>query len=198
MKIKKISILFLIVLILLLFTTVSKAAITVEFNGETVELPDLPLEVTSDMHYLICNNIYGWHIYYYQGTDFYKFEYDYSNITKDNAVYAVNINGELLPTSRIIDLKGNSWTSSKEWDRLGQGLSILAGNEYVYHADGTVFFRPAPVGKLGEILEPIPMKETVFPMIRLLPMILMMVVSYLGLRKALRLLSTLLRRFLVE
>ena len=195
MKYKKLSIVFLLIVLLFVFPTISKATITVEYNGETVELPDLPFDpLKTDIHYLITHNRYGYHIYYNEDPNFYRFRYSYSDLTSDMAVYAVNENDELLSNSRLMDLQGDKWTASKEWDKLGTDVSILKGNENVYNDDGTIFFRPAPVGKLGEIVEKTPIQETLLQIVKILPLILVVVVSFLGLRKCWRLLSMLLHQ----
>lgn len=57
-----------------------------------------------------------------------------------------------------------------------------------------VFFWGTPQGRLAPIMSQVEMKTVLLEIIKVLPMILVVVVSFLGLRKALRMLSTLLRR----
>jgi len=75
-------------------------------------------------------------------------------------------------------------------------------DEYLFknikaYDDDTLFFLPAPLTHLAQVVEKVEMEETLKEIIQILPLILVVVVSFLGLRKALQMLSTLLHRCLI-
>lgn len=74
--------------------------------------------------------------------------------------------------------------------------TIYASNhDIVFTADpGKVFFHKAPVGVLAQKLEGVEMSQVMKEILGVLPLIIVVVVSLVGLRKAFQMLSTLLRK----
>ena len=197
MKYKKI-ILILFLLIFILFPTTTKASFVVDNNGTSVELADLPIDLyTEHLHYLIVYNNFGYHLYYYIGEDFGEFKYD------GRSIYGTYNDGTIIGKEGMVlsdySFSSNSWGSLKPWiDLSGSGTVCLKGNDNVYHEDGSIFFRFAPLGQVGEIMEKVVQEEetplVLIQIMKILPMILVVVVSFLGLRKCLRILLMLLRQ----
>lgn len=116
------------------------------------------------------------------------------------------LNGDLYSNIKCSPYYIN-FSSSGVINDEGQG----SYNQVYAHADGkpniysnrdvylgasrdTIFFQAPPQGMLAPIVEGTKMETTLQEVIHLLPLIIVVVVSFLGLRKALRMLSTLLRR----
>lgn len=79
---------------------------------------------------------------------------------------------------------------------ISRGKPNIYSNRDVYFgaSKDVVFFHVPPQGILAPIVEGTKMETTLQEVIHLLPLIIVVVVSFLGLRKALQMLSTLLRR----
>ena len=91
-----------------------------------------------------------------------------------------------------IDNKGNNYITYSTSD-----ISIDNGEKtFFYHPVGEkpVPEEPAPVGVLAPLLDKEKMKETTLQIRVILPLIIVILVSFLGLRKALKLLQTILNR----
>ncbi len=78
-------------------------------------------------------------------------------------------------------------------DTKGQPAKILTASSSILNSDGTIFFRVAPQ-VLAQQVEKVATGQVLQEIIQLLPTILVVVVSFLGLRKALRMLLKLLRQ----
>lgn len=67
----------------------------------------------------------------------------------------------------------------------------------IYYNDGSLFFPLTPLKRMAPIVAQVEMGEIMKEIIKILPLILVVVVSLVGLRKALKMLSTLLHRCLI-
>ena len=75
------------------------------------------------------------------------------------------------------------------------GCRILFSSNDIHYPSGEIFFQKTPVPVLVEVMSPeVVEKKTVQEILGVLPLIIAVVVSFLGLRKALKMLSTFLNR----
>lgn len=202
MKYKKLTLVFLVILVLLSIPVISKASLEVENNGEIVSLPDLPIDINNpNLHYVVAYNYYGYHFLYYEGNEFDRIEF-WPNGDSPDVVVFLKEDGSIIDSKNgdsiyLYDYnsKNGVWGSPRPWGGLsGTGVKVFYSSENVYNEDGTVFFRRTPLGIVGEALETTPMEGVLMEIVKILPLILVLVVSLLGLRKCLKTLSTLLRQ----
>lgn len=202
MKYKKLTLVFLVILVLLSIPVISKASLEVENNGEVVSLPDLPIDINNpNLHYVVAYNYYGYHFLYYEGNEFDRIEFwpngdspDVIVFLKEDGSIVDSENGDSIYLYNY-DSENGVWGSPRPWGVLsGAGVKVFYSSENVYNEDGTVFFRRTPLGIVGEALETTPMEGVLMEIVKILPLILVLVVSLLGLRKCLKILSTLLRQ----
>lgn len=99
----------------------------------------------------------------------------------------------------VLSSNNSSWELYKQKGYLGIYYAkekIIYSNIDIYNGikSDDIFFQAPPQGILAPIVEGTKMETTLQEVIHLLPLIIVVVVSFLGLRKALQMLSTLLRR----
>lgn len=89
-----------------------------------------------------------------------------------------------------------TWTSINPQKNVSYaGCHILYSTNDLYYPSGEIFFQKTPVPVLVEVMSPeVVEKKTVQEILGVLPLIIVVVVSFLGLRKALRMLLSFLRR----
>ena len=120
-----------------------------------------------------------------------------------------NMNGNNKASFFICDInKGSSdfsnpikkftstWTSINPSKNVSYaGCHIYFSSNDLYYPSGEIFFQKTPVPVLVEVMSPeVVEKKTVQEILGVLPLIIVVVVSFLGLRKALKMLSTFLNR----
>lgn len=90
----------------------------------------------------------------------------------------------------------STWTSINPSKNVSYaGCHIYFSSNDLYYPSGEIFFQKTPVPVLVEVMSPeVVEKKTVQEILGVLPLIIVVVVSFLGLRKALSWLLTLLRR----
>ena len=96
-----------------------------------------------------------------------------------------SVNGD-YSYCNYIDLSGNN----------GQPVKVFTASNNILNADGTIFFRLAPQvqGIVAQQVETVKMSQVLAEIITLLPLILVVMVSLVGLRKGLKMLVTFLRQ----
>lgn len=77
-----------------------------------------------------------------------------------------------------------------------KGILVYSNQDVIHDKEGNVFFQVAPP-ILARVVEQVEMKVTMREIIQILPLIIVVVVSLVGLRKALQMLLRLLRRCLI-
>lgn len=90
----------------------------------------------------------------------------------------------------------STWTSINPSKNVSYaGCRILFSSNDIYYRSGGIFFQKTPVPVLVEVMSPeVVEKKTVQEILGVLPLIIVVVVSFLGLRKALKMLLTFLNR----
>lgn len=90
----------------------------------------------------------------------------------------------------------STWTSINPSKNVSYaGCHIYFSSNDLYYPSGEIFFQKTPVPVLVEVMSPeVVEKKTVQEILGVLPLIIAVVVSFLGLRKALKMLSTFLNR----
>ena len=193
MKYKKLTLVFLVIIFLIVFSTFSSASFTVNHNGENVFLPDLPIDTSNVyMHYVVCYNRFGYHLVYYESNDFSRF------VINSRALITLDSDGNPVTDGSVKLVTYNddtkSWGSVQDWGDLTPSPDVVFNcNENIYTEEGELFF-PQPPLSLGEIVETSQMEKVLQQIVTILPLILVVVVSFLGLRKALQMLLTLLHQ----
>ena len=183
-----------------LFTNVKATDLkTVSYGGVTYTLP----EDCSD-NYIICetqgflflfySDVPYWGVYK-SGNDYYLYNYsDDSNYgTMNNRLnywqYRIGLNET--------DFSKASFHCSSIWGIVGSvsggldSIKIRYSTVDVHDDTGKVFFRVTPLAKMMVAEKP---EKVMTEIVGMLPLILVVVVSFLGLRKALRMLLSFLRR----
>lgn len=188
LKNKKVLLLLLIFLILFIFSS-NIFAVVLDVNGSQVELPDINFK-----HYVVLK---GDNYYLMALDDVYS---ESANVCKaDNSSYkycegVTTSNDNYLIKFPYYSLNGNEWnlvTSVSNWT--ASGLSVIYSTENIYYND-EIFFQKAPQGVLTQIVEQVEMREVMTEIVKIIPLIIVVVVSFLGLRKALQMLSKVLHQ----
>ena len=205
MKNKKLSIIFLVISFLFILTSSCFASnnetIEVDFNGDKIVFPtylsNLDVNFT-DYEYTLS--------YCKDGTYRLNFCME-SNV--DKVFYYINQNSSSFHNVQFKDNDGNNLPEYRyklvdgSWVLTDGGTDGLVRTELssfilattdVYDSKGELFFHRPPLSRLARIVEEAQAQETIMEIVKILPLTLVVVVSYLGLRKALRLLSTLLHQ----
>lgn len=225
---KKLSIVFLIIIILFLFATTSFANDTsyspyiedlIEENSNLPYYVILQNPDTSDYFLIFSSNasaIWGGNDVVFGGfnnknTKFYKFN-GASWVKFSPTVYFDSIQREYC----IEEMEGCHWyvfyNAYNEYDQLvvewgeGSNSAIKFSNYDIIDTenDNQVFFQQTPLQGylrteiMPEALEGVQLETLTIQIVKIVGLTLVVVVSFLGLRKAWRLLSTLLHRCLVE
>ena len=222
---KKLSIVFLIIIILFSFATTSFASDTsyspyiedlIEENSNLPYYVILQNPDTSEYFLIFSSNesaIWG-------GTDivFGGFNNKNTKFYKFNGASWVNFQPTIISTRRpyyIEEMNGCHWyvfyNAYNEYDQLvvewgeGTNSAIKFSNYDIIHIDNDnqVFFQQTPLQGylmtevMPKALEGVQLETLITQIVKIVGLTLVVVVSYLGLRKAWRLLSTLLRRCLI-
>lgn len=191
---KAIFIILFVFIFLLVYSTFSFASFSVDYNGSSLQFADFPFDKNSTtIHYFLVYGTYGYTVCFYEGKDFGKFVYSGGVVSS----YYENGNKIVNGSLKISDYNTSTktWGPVKEWGDLTGGVNgFILSNENIYDGSGNIFFRLAPVGQLGEIVEKVETQGVIMEIVKILPLILVVVVSFLGLRKAWKLLSTLLHQ----
>ena len=177
---KKLTLVFLIILFLLCFTVVSFGA-TAEYNSEHyIDWTDRDVNVKR-----ICAN----EDFYIKARWISNREYFdvFSLSTETSLRCSVYVNGSLEYDNVASAVTGADYFSSSM-------INSTSGNVYVYSSEGEELFHRAPRLVAIVIQNRGAMKETLLEIVKILPMILVVVVSFLGLRKCFSFLSTLLHK----
>lgn len=211
MKYKKLTLVFLVILFLLIFSINLNA-----FSFETTEgeVYNFSFEFNEDDYdFFIRDGVkYDNYIRVYavpQGT----VKLTYGMNGEEKTVFFKNISSDTITYYNMCVKKSNivgGVVGLDDWHTIYEieveplevfnlGLrnyenSILYSDNTVYNEDGTIFFTQAPLGALGKIMSKIPTTGIMYQIVTILPLILVVVVSFLGLRKAWSLLSTQLRQ----
>lgn len=115
-------------------------------------------------------------------------------------------NGDENTTLKIFKYENNKWVEYGEsgiYSLIGEDSMVinscidLLKYEEDFNKDEGFFYKPLPLetqGTLAPIIHKVETKGTMMEIIQILPLIIVVLVSFLGLRKALKMLSTLLNR----
>ena len=195
---KIIVVLLVFMLFFISIFTVRCSAFSIDIDNENVDLPDLP-DTVKDKIFFIGNSGYSsdgdYFICFYNG--------DREGVS---AVYNIDGQGKVsfvkdnnaLTMSRYIYYKSNGvWQNlSTRPDQSIKGGNIYYSNSDILNVDGTIFFhKPETVRTvLAPVLGVVEMDKVLVQIIQILPMILVVVVSLVGLRKAWLLLSKILHQ----
>lgn len=195
MKNKKVLVVFLLItLFTFLCSSSCFANVIYKYNENDIEFADLPLKFDVETHYAIFDGgKYGYSLVYYEGSDFGKFVMDNGVLKsyKKDGSHIVDGSVKLCD----YDSSSKNWKASKDWgDCTGGIVGFIYSNVDVFNTDGTVFFHTTPQGIVARQVEEVEMSQVQAEILGILPLILALVVSFLGLRKALKMLATFLRR----
>ena len=205
---KKLSIVFLVILFLFILTSSCFASIDFNYKNEDVSLPDIPLDEHCTSTIRVNPYILRWDEYW--GCYSFWICKSWNNSTS----YFYADNGDIGRPKYINfkDFNGNNgtflcyrldsdgkWKFIEETKRIntdGDFSSIAISSKDIYKDEekSEIFFQVTSLTHLGEIVKEAEPQETIMEIVKILPLILVVVVSYLGLRKALRLLSMLLHQ----
>lgn len=207
MKYKKLTLVFLVILFLLIFSINLNA-----FSFETTEgeVYNFSFEFNEDDYDFFVRDGVQWDNFirvYAVPKGTVKLTYGLNDV--ENTVFFENISSDTITYYNMCVKKSNivggvvgldDWHTIYEIDvepldvfslgNLNEDNCILYSDNTVYNEDGTIFFTQAPLGALGKIMSKIPTTGIMSQIVTILPLILVVVVSFLGLRKAWRLLST--------
>lgn len=193
-KIFPIVCIFLLIILCFLTTVKADSTKTVSYGGNTFILPDectdnfFIIEGARNILYLICGNYPDW-----------KFSENNGDVVVNN-VY----NGTVqtfywysLPKGQT-DFRSYTSKTSGTWATVSpvkncsyEGVKVLYSSNNLYRANGELFFQVTPLAQIVAVEKP----ETVTKeILGVLPLIIVVVVSFLGLRKALRMLSNFFKR----
>ena len=195
---------FIVLLAFILFCVLSTSAFaSFDFdgsNGKKYSFPDLPFNTSE--YYFFINSTYK-NDGYYRGFSVPK-NCKYT-IYYDKSSKKLYFHGDGSATCYNFDMSsgGSEWncrtfTNSLNMSDIGDSSSdlrkILYCNIDIPNTDGTIFFRVAPLGIVAQQVEKVEMDKVLIQIIQILPMILVVVVSLVGLRKAWLLLSKILHQ----
>lgn len=209
MKYKKLTLVFLVILFLLIFNTFSFATY---FEGDENDhsyyystFPDELLEKVMDLEEWSSND-YGCFGFHYPAIDGYRVIFIENKENNKNCYINTSLGygsreGIKLNSGYIIYYEFSSdfsFLGRSEGD-IGYYTEDKGNDEYLFRNinayDGdTLFFQGTPLSTLALIVEKTETEETLLQILKILPMILVLVVCFLGLRKALQMLSTLLHQ----
>ena len=209
MKYKKLTLVFLVILFLLIFNTFSFATY---FEGDDNDhgyyystFPDELLEKVMDLDEWSSND-YGCFGFHYKAIDGYRvifIENKDNNKTCyiDTSLGYGSREGIKLDSGNIIYYEFSSDFSflGRNEVKIGHYTEDKGNDEYLFRNinayDGDIlFFLGAPLSTLALIVERTETQGILAQIVAILPLILVVVVSFLGLRKAWSLLSTLLHQ----
>ena len=192
---------FLVIFIGMICCSSCFASFDITCENKTFTLPDLPVDVNSTSF----KNVFIVLLYrtdvYADGSPYYTTaELYYTN--SDSFYYkSFNASGYFCSLSsgdptEWISKTGNSWSSLK--DRSNGNIIVFSKND-VLNEDGSVVFQNPPQEKplegiIAKQIQPKEMNKTLQEIVGILPIVMIVVVSYLALRKALKMLSTLLKQ----
>lgn len=195
MKNKKVLFIILfVILFILLGYSKCFANVIYKYNENDIEFADLPLKFEVETHYAIFDGgRYGYSLVYYEGSDFGKF------IMNNGVLESYKKDGTHIVDGSVklcdYDSSSMKWKASKNWgDCTGGIVGFVYSNVDVFNPDGTVFFHTTPQGIVARQVEEVEMSQVQAEILGILPLILVLVVSFLGLRKALKMLETFLRQ----
>ena len=207
-KHKKLFIVFLTFLMLFYFCTSCFAGSSDFYNTlPTTELSEKILD-SAIMPELTDLNYYCF-IWYHSSIGYMAWFFDKNTISDDFNIsldcYGSStgkwyLTGSAVAKQYVFDGSGNLQSSGERtftngsWDEF-HNYCFYIQNMTVYTVSGDVFFQGPP--SLMRIAEGAGMEQTIKQIVLILPLILVVVVSFLGLRKALALLLSLLRRCLM-
>lgn len=194
-------------LFIILFFNISSCFASISYTQGNIDyvVPDLPSDVIGSTYCIIDCHFNGYDVSHYL---FYTHE---SNVkllrNTDRSVeqyYFVDSNNNKVTNVYFRELKygSDSWgdvVSSGLF--FGNGAVGRIDSNYIgyancncYNLDGTVFFKAPAKGILVQKLEGVEMSQIMKEIIVILPLTIVVVVSLVGLRKALAMLFTLLRK----
>ena len=162
------------------------ASFSVEYNGETLELPDLPDGLLEN--YFILSSGSSYRIY----TSDYEFTY------KESRGYLTLENGSCQYCTLFFG-SWDDWAGSSGASGVSDINAVVYSNFDIKDSSGNVVFLSSPQqGEeaqviLAPVVAQVEMSQTLSETVKLLPLIIVVVVSFLGLRKALRMLFRVLR-----
>lgn len=202
MNLKKLSIVFLVITILLLFSiNVQASSDTVHFvhGDETVDLPTYVENLGDNFnkyHYFIFDLSGTYYLYVCTDSLAYKATYEYRSSRNQHKFMVRDENENNLESSWYY-YNGTSWI----FQNGGTGavfngdLTMLVSTIDIYnYGTDELFFRLPPLSSLAKVVEETETERTLQQIVAIIPMILVVVVCFLGLRKALRMLSGLLHQ----
>lgn len=205
MQSKKLFIILFFVMFIFLFSNVAFASIDFTYNDEEVSLPDIPLDD-------YCNATVRVNPYIIVWSDYWKCymlaickDWD----SQSSKIYGVSENG--MP-DKYVQFKNSSGAAgtfyqyfykNNVWEYAAPTTKFSVDNKPemiavstvdIESSSGGTFFQVTSLTALGEIVKEANLQTTLLQIVKILPMILVLVVSFLGLHKCWRLLSMLLHK----
>ena len=210
MKYKKLTLVFLVILFLLVFSINNFASY---YEGDENDygyyystFPEELLQKVMELDEW-SNNNYGCFGFHYKAIDGYRIifienlEHNKSCSINSSAGYGTRFGIELNSGGNIIFYEYTSDYSfiQRVEGQISSYSEDKGKDEYLFrnidaYDNDTLFFQGTPLSNLALIVEKTETQETLLQIVKILPMILVLVVSFLGLRKALQMLSTLLHQ----
>lgn len=206
LKNKKIFYIFLSIFgFILIFSCDVFATFSVENNDIEVLLPDLPAELKT--YYIIGNKNHNFESMEYTN-DFYILTFDIEPVfdTSSSGSTYYNIHEPDLNSFTLyrFSLSNDSWVlaDTKTISGAGRSNEFYHPNNFWYsnfdivNSNGDLLFQAPPQqgeGILAPVMNQVEMSQTLLEIVNLLPLIIAVVVSFLGLRKGLRMLFRVLR-----
>lgn len=196
---------FLVIFIGMICCSSCFASFDITYEDINISVPDLPfsLEDTS-------KNVFMYVTYstdaYADGTPYYQSLY--LCVTDADDFYYNNFKCARYFSTGNFNGKLSNSLASEEWSAVSNGeYSALKNSNYllifsncdVLDEDGSVVFQKSPQekpleGVIAKQIQPKEMNKTLQEIVGILPIVMIVVVSYLALRKALKMLSTLLKQ----
>lgn len=209
MKNKKILFIFLMLaLFTLLCTSKSFASTSIDFkyNDEDYSL-NYDSVFDNKCFVIVHSNYYNCFMAYSFNDSVQYFNLGYKlYVGEDNRIKFSNGSEFIDINHTVYKYKNDTWVHSDTGDDgstldlkyfpNGSNSSFLYCPYTIYNIDGSIFFRIAPQvqGIVAQQVETVKMSQTLVEVIALLPMILVVLVSLVGLRKGLKMLETFLRQ----
>ena len=170
---KKLIMLFLTLMFVISMSVVALADVKfTDFrDGSELVLPDLPSDVGK--YYVILQNAY-------------------------DKCYVIYIYDEPKVMDEIVYQKKSYFLKDGEWHTSGNGTygfdRLCYSSFDIIKSDGSVFFQAPKMGALKKVLQMTSLGGVLSQVILLIPLVILVVVSYLGLRKCLNFVLTVLKR----
>lgn len=177
-----------------------------DYYGKKIYLPNINIDFSNRQYVAVLRGSYI--IFYYPNFDNSEFvlfdnSTDLTEIKAINSLdntdtircmhFEVNINNKDFTDKEAMIGSGieANWTENFV---VGPYSNILSTNMEIYDHNGKIFFPKTPLPIVAQSVEEVEMSQVLQEIVALLPMTLVVLVSLVGLRKALKMLETFLRQ----